>query len=494
MNIALILLLFLQPTGDPTGAGDITVGSKTFTESVILGEMVTQLIKAAGHPADHRQELGGTRFVWTALTSGEIDVYPEYTGTIREEILAGENLADTTNLREALMARGVRMSGPLGFNNTYAIAMPDTTARRLGIETISDLCEHPQLRIGFSNEFMDREDGWPGLRQAYNLPHEHVQGLDHDLAYRGLAGGTISVTDAYSTDAAIEQYDLRILEDDRDYFPTYNAVLLYREDLAERSPGAVEAIERLEGVLTEETMIRLNGLARVEGGSEPRIAAEFLSDNLGVQTSFARTTRADRIWRRTTEHLYLVTVSLFAAILIGIPLGIWAVKRPQAGRLILGAVGVIYTIPSLALLVFMIPLLGIGGPPAMVALFLYSLLPIVHNTHAGLTDISGELLDSARAIGLPPVARLWKIELPLASRAILAGVETSAIINIGTATLGALIGAGGYGQPILTGIRLDDISLILEGAIPAALLALLAQGIFELLDRLVVPRGLQLGG
>jgi osmoprotectant transport system permease protein len=140
----------------------------------------------------------------------------------------------------------------------------------------------------------------------------------------------------------------------------------------------------------------------------------------------------------------------------------------------------------------MIPLLGIGGPPAIAALFLYSLLPIIRNTHAGLTNIAPELIESADALGLTPGQRLRLIELSLAGRTILAGIKTSAVINIGTATLGALIGAGGYGQPILTGIRLDDTALILQGAIPAALLALAAQGTFELVERAVVPRGLRL--
>ena len=158
----------------------------------------------------------------------------------------------------------------------------------------------------------------------------------------------------------------------------------------------------------------------------------------------------------------------------------------------LGVVGIIQTVPSLAVLVFMIPLLGIGAPPAMVALFLYSLLPIVRNTYTGLHDIPIQIRESAQALGLPPRACLWLVELPMASRTILAGIKTSAVINIGTATLGALIGAGGYGQPILTGIRLDDVGLILEGAVPAALLALLVQGIFELSERTLVPKGLRL--
>src|SRR5690606_5381782 len=154
--------------------------------------------------------------------------------------------------------------------------------------------------------------------------------------------------------------------------------------------------------------------------------------------------------------------------------------------------GLLQTLPSLAVFVFMIPLFGIGAAPAIAALFLYSLLPIVRNTHAGLTAIPIELRETAAAIGLPPATRLWRVELPLALRPILAGIKTAAVINVGTATLGALIGAGGYGQPILTGIRLDDLGLIFEGAIPAAILALLVQGLFEAVEYGLTPRGLRL--
>ena len=187
-----------------------------------------------------------------------------------------------------------------------------------------------------------------------------------------------------------------------------------------------------------------------------------------------------------------MAISLSATFVLSIPLGVIAARRRKLGQVILGVVGIIQTIPSLALLVFMIPLLGIGGPPAIVALFLYSLLPIVRSTYTGLHDIPLPIRTSAQALGLTPAARLRLVELPMASRAILSGVKTSAVINIGTATLGALIGAGGYGQPILTGIRLDDVNLILEGAVPAALLALIVQGMFELAERLFVPKGLRL--
>ncbi len=233
----------------------------------------------------------------------------------------------------------------------------------------------------------------------------------------------------------------------------------------------------------------MNGTATLDKVPESKVAADFLAKKLNLQIDIPEETLC--LYQFTIEHLILVSISLFAAIVVSIPLGILAFKSSRLGQIILGIVGMIQTIPSLAILVFMIPLLGIGNVPAIAALFLYSLLPIVRNTYVGLHEISPQLRESAQALGLPPMARLRLIELPLAYRSILAGIKTSAIINIGTATLGALIGAGGYGQPILTGIRLDDIGLILQGAIPAAVLALLAQGLFELAERWIVPKGLQ---
>jgi osmoprotectant transport system permease protein len=348
------------------------------------------------------------------------------------------------------------------------------------------------LIFGFSNEFMDRGDGWPGLRSTYGLPHKNVSGMDHDLAYRGLEGGSVHVIDLYTTDAEIDYYGLQTLEDDLHYFPVYTAVLLYRADLEERAPDIVAALKKLEGRISEPDMIKMNELAKIKKVDEAKVAADFLAEHFSLKNAVAHETMAGRVWRHTKEHLYLVSISLLAAILISIPLGIIAERKSGLGQIILSIVGIIQTIPSLALLVFMIPLLGIGGPPAIAALFLYSLLPVVRNTYTGLRDIPPPVRESAEALGLPPGAKLRLVELPMASRAILAGIKTSAVINVGTATLGALIGAGGYGQPILTGIRLDDVGLILQGAIPAALLALLVQGLFELAELVVVPKGLRL--
>jgi osmoprotectant transport system permease protein len=470
----------------------VVVASKAFTESVILGDIATQLAQSDGQEVVHKRQLGGTRVVWDALLQGQVDAYPEYTGTLTNEIFAGQNLRDPESLRKALSAKGVEMTRSLGFSDSYALGMRGELADRLHVRSISDLRHHPEIRFGFSNEFIDRGDGWPALRTAYGLPQEKVTGLDHDLAYRALDKGSIDLTDLYSTDAEIAYSHLRVLEDDQHHFPDYQAVFLYRSDLGQRAPKLVAALHQLEGRIPQPDMIAMNEQAKIGKTPEAQVAGDFLARSLHISGTSAAPLEWHQILLWTFEHLQLVAVSLAAAIVIAIPLGVLAASYPRAGQMILGAVAAIYTIPSLALLVFMIPLLGIGWKPAVTALFLYSLLPIVRNTHAGLKGISPAVRESAAAMGLPPMARLRRVELPLALPSILAGIQTSAVLNVGTATLGALIGAGGYGQPILTGIRLDSTRLILEGAIPAAVMALMVQGAFELFGRLVIPRGMRL--
>ena len=481
---ALALLLAAAPA-------PVRVGSKSFTESVVLGELAVQLAASSGTPADHRRALGGTRVLWEALRRGEIDLYPDYTGTLAREILGSTAPLDERALRAALAARGVAITASLGFEDTYAIGVRRDLAARLGVSRISDLARHPELRLGFTSEFMDRADGWPALRDRYRLGQRSVRGLEHDLAYGALAAGEIDATDVYTTDPQIRRLDLVLLEDDLGAFPRYEAVLVMREDLARRAPTAVEALRRLEGRISAAEMITMNSRVQLDRAPAEEVAASFLRDALGVAPRFSVESAPARILRRTGEHLGLVASALLAAIAAAIPLGVLAARRPLAGRVILGAVGIAQTIPSLALLVFMIPLLGIGTGPAVAALFLYGLLPIVRNTHAGLTGIAPDLRECAEALGLPAGARLRLVELPLAAPAILAGVKTSAVITVGTATLGALVGAGGYGQPILTGIRLASVPLILEGAVPAALLALAVQAAFDVLERAIVPAGLR---
>ncbi len=489
--LALLVLMIATPASTAAESETkVVIASKKFTESVILGEIARHLVQTSGLEAVHRKELGGTSVLWNALVAGEIDIYPEYTGTIQEELFAERGLG-------AIAEYGVRMTPPLGFENTYALGMKEDLAKKLDIRTISDLARHPKLRLGFTSEFMNRRDGWPGLKKRYGLSQSNVPGLDHDLAYRGLEKGTIHVTDLYSTDAEIQYYSLRVLEDDRNYFPEYHAVFLYRAKLEKDAPGVVSALYSMAQRINEQDMIAMNVRAKprnsVDRVSEGQVAADYLERlKKGRSFSVSKVGVIQRIWRHTKEHLLLVSLSLAVATLLSVPLGVVAAKRAWVGQAILGVVGMIQTIPALALLVLLILVLGeIGWLPAIVALILYSLLPIVRNTYTGLVSIPGPLRESGVALGLSASARLWLLELPLASRTILAGIKTSAVINVGFATLGALIGAGGYGQPILTGIRLNDYNLILQGAVPAAILAIAIQGFFELIERALVPKGLR---
>jgi osmoprotectant transport system permease protein len=469
----------------------IKVGSKKFTEGVILGELISQLAAKSYKNVEHLKELGGTRILWSALVNGEIDIYAEYTGTIMEEIFAGK-IDNEEEMRNKLHDLDIEMSSPLGFNNTYALGMKQSKAEKLEIKKISDLQKHKELKFGLSNEFLDRKDGWPGLQNKYNLSQKNVTGIDHDLAYRGLESGSIDVVDLYSTDGEIKYYNLKILEDDLNYFPEYKAVILYRSSLKKNMPELINSILKLEGSIPESAMVSMNAKAKLDLIPEGALAAEFIQKRFGVKTEFVKENFFTSLLAYTREHLYLVSVSLFSAVIVSIPIGILAYRKKKISSFILGLTGIIQTIPSLALLVFMIPLLGIGSWPAIAALFLYSLLPIVRNTYSGLQNIPVHIKESAEVLGLSWFYKLWLIELPLASPSILAGVKTSAVINVGTATLGALIGAGGYGQPILTGIRLDNIPLILEGAVPAALLALSVQWFFDLLEKFIIPRGLRI--
>ena len=470
-------------------AQPLRIGSKRFTESYVLGEIAKRKLELAGFQAEHRQGMGGTIILWGALESGAIDLYPDYTGTVAEEILkTGRTTAD--EMRAALAARGVGLTGPLGFNNTYALAMRRSHAAALGLKRISDLARHPELRVGLTHEFLGRRDGWKPLAAHYGLTLTDVRGIEHALAYGALASGAIDLTDAYSTDAKLAALDLVVLEDDRAFFPRYDAVFLYRLGL---EPRALAAIRSLEGTLDEARMSRLNAAAERAKDYTQAAALYFGAGTQRAEEQGARPL-ATRILRWTRRHLELVAVSLLFAILAGVPLGIRASRPGLVSQLILGVTGVLYTIPSLALLAMLVPLpfFGISARTAIFALFLYSLLPIVRNTAAGLADIPRGVRESAAALGLEPRAQLVKVFLPMASRTILAGIKTSAVMNVATATLAALIGAGGLGEPIFSGLNLNDNATILSGAIPAALLALVAQLSFEALDRLVIPRGLRL--
>ena len=486
-----ILPIFLLLCSTLDAAELVRVGSKKFTEGYLVSEILAQLIESQTIlQVERKFGLGGTAVCFEALKSGAIDLYPEYSGTALEVLLHGQGILDLEGLRKIFRNDyNLEWLEPLGFNNTYALAVTAPMAEGRGIRKISALREHPDLVFGLSHEFLNRRDGWPALSQAYRLAPSEVRGLDHGLAYESIAAAKIHVMDAYSTDAKIGKFGLALLEDDLDFFPKYLAAPLVRQELLRRHPEVASALNQIAGKIDEATMQRLNAAVELEGKSFAEVAHDFLVTE-GLVKSRPVTTPRRGIGQLLLEHLGLTFSSVFLAALVAIPAGVLVSRRRRAAQWVIGVAGVAQTIPGIALLVFMIPLFGIGTTPAIAALFLYGLLPILRNSCTGLREISPDLLEAADGIGLTRRQRLFHVELPLATRFILAGVRTGTVINIGTATLAAFIGAGGLGERIVTGLALNDTRIVLSGAIPAALLAIVAEILFEGMERRMTPRGI----
>jgi osmoprotectant transport system permease protein len=481
------LLLLAAPLA-PASSKPIVIGSKTFTESYVLGEIMAQLLEAHGFDVRRQFGFGGTLVCFEALKTGAIDVYPEYTGTISETILKQPAASGSKRFRSQLADLGLQALRGFGFDNTYALAVTSQTAKRLDLSSISDLAREPQLRVGLSHEFLQRPDGWPGLRAAYHLPQKSF-GIDHGLAYRALLEHRLDVTDAYSTDGDILRYGLVVLKDDRGFFPDYHAVPLVRQDLP---PGAKRVLNRLAGRIDDAKMRKLNAEVSVAGKSFADVAAGFLRDeDLVTAPQASRFSGiAASMLHNTLVHLKLTGIALLAACVIGISLALAVYRSKPVSTAVLYLAGLLQTIPSIALLALMIPLAGVGQTPAVIALFLYSLLPIVRNGVTALLTIDPLLKRVAAGLGLTQLEQLRHVYLPLALPHMLSGLRIAAVISIGTATLAAFIGAGGLGDPIVTGLALNDTGLILQGAIPAAVLAIVTELAFELLERKCVPRHL----
>ncbi|MEB0133742.1 glycine betaine ABC transporter substrate-binding protein [Actimicrobium sp. CCC2.4] len=485
-SLLLVLGLLLSCVQAHAADPVLQVGSKRFTESYVLGEIITRTAATAG-TVRHQQGLGNTAIVFNALKAGSIDLYPEYLGTINSEILKHDTPSTLEQLRAELAPLGLGIGVPLGFDNTYALAMRGTPDG--GPATLAELAALPQLRLGLSHEFLGRVDGWPGLAQQYRLP-QRPTGLDHGIAYEALMAKQVDVIDIYSTDAKIGKLGLRVLKDNNHFFPGYEAVLLYRLDLPQRFPAAWAAIGTLEGRIDNTRMIAMNAAVEIDGQSFAAVATQFVTPATtapAVRNGFMNKLFGEDFWRLTRQHVVLVAVAILGASLIGIPLGVLAAFVRPLRQAVMALVGVLQTIPALALLAMLIPLLGrIGTTPALIALFLYALLPIVRNTCTGVLQVPAGLRMAALALGLSRRDRLLHIDLPLALPVILAGLKTAAVMSVGTATIAAFIGAGGYGERIAIGLALNDNVMLLAGAIPAAALALLTQAVFDLLERVLV--------
>jgi osmoprotectant transport system permease protein len=478
------MVLLVSFAAAPLSADPIRIASKTFGESYLLSEIVAQLLEARGFEVRRQFGLGGTLICYGALIGDEIDLYIEYTGTLAQAVLKSSETLSIDALNEKLAE--IEMLQPFGFNNTYVIAMRAEHAQRLGINAIGDLRDHPDLKIVVSHEFLERFDGWPGMSARYNLT-ARPQGIEHALAYQAIEDGAIDVTDAYSTDGELLRYDLRALNDDLDFFPEYLAAPLVRRDL---DPRVRAVLDELAGTLDANQMSALNNA--VAASDFANVANGFLRERgLVAGTTAVRSHFWQDLSRNTLRHLELTLTALLASIFAGVGLGVAIYKDPRISRVVIYVCGLLQTIPSIALLALMIPLLGIGKVPAIVALFLYALLPILRNTVVSLSTIDPELVRTATAIGLSSRERLRHVLVPMALPNIFAGIRTAAVISVGTATLAAFIGAGGLGDPIVTGLSLNDTNLILQGAIPAAGLAILIELLFERLERVLIPAPLR---
>ncbi|XOV84361.1 MAG: glycine betaine ABC transporter substrate-binding protein [bacterium] len=471
-----LLLLCLCSFG--LQAQTIRVGSKNFNESYILAEVVSQLLEVRGFTVERKFGLGGTLICYQALVAGEIDIYVEYTGTLSQAILNLPGNPDREVLNKALEPVGLTLLDQFGFNNTYAIAVQQKVAQSRGLQTIGDLAAHPDLEVVVSHEFLERADGWPGLSQAYGLTFP-VRGIEHGLAYQAISQGAIGVTDVYSTDGELVRYDLTVLEDVLDYFPSYFAAPLVRRSLPDE---ARQALGVLANTITDASMQQLNAAVVFEGRTFAQVASTFLA-SIDVDSVVAEPSMWPSLVRNTLRHLQLTGIALGLAIVVGLGIALLVYRVDWLSNSVIYISGLMQTIPSIALLALMIPLFGIGMLPAIIALFLYSLLPILRNAITALTHVDVTLIQVSNALGLTNAEQLKHVLLPLSVPAIFAGIRTAAVISIGTATLAAFIGAGGLGDPIVVGLSLDNTDLILQGAIPAALLAIFTEMAFNLIEK-----------
>jgi len=511
--VALALPLAAQDT--------VVVASKNFTENRLLGEIITQLLEHdTDLEVDHRASLGGTKVCWDALLAGQVDIYVDYTGTgwsiiLKEPGKIADPLKAFLHVQREYQRRfDVEWLQPFGLNNTYALALSTAKAEELGVTRISDLAGHgDEIATAFSIEFMNREDGWPGLRAHYDGLDLSPRGMEHGLAYEALAQGQIDLVDAYSTDGKLGRFDVVVLADDRAFFPPYNAAPLVRGDTLREHPEIEEALAKLAFTIDDKRAMELNRRVEVDGESFEGVARSFLVAEGLVESDGGPAPETDvtprgergifsallsqrvRIGWLTLEHLRLVAIAVAIASLLAIPLGVLIQRVPRLRGPLLGGASVLQTIPSLALLAFLIsiPAFGLGVTSAIVALILYAVLPILRNTFTGLDGVDPELVDAARGLGLTPRQVLLHVQLPIATRTILAGVRTATVISVGIATLAAFIGAGGLGQPIVEGLYLNDAALVLSGALPAAVLALLVDAVLGAIERALTPRGLRAG-
>lgn len=492
LPLSLFLSLFLSFLWPSLSSAQISIGGKIFTEQNILVDLISQLLENEGYKTQKYKNLGGPFVAFEALKKGDIDLYVEYSGTayhtIYNQAVKAEPKKAFQWLKDKFQKDGFDILEPLGFSNSYAIFIPQNFLPE--IQTISALRSlSPSLKMGITPEFNVRPDGYKNLTTAYNLKFKSLKVLDIGLLYEALNNGQIDLGMGYVTDGRNYAYKLRQIKDDKEFFPHYLAFILIRTDCLKKHPQLLGILNRLSHRISQEEMTLMN--YKVDVLKEPsfKVAQDFLISKNLISTKYLKRFSSSPYYliknrslliEKTLEHIYISFFAFLFTLLIGLFLGIMCLYSKKAKTLIFIFTNFFQTVPSLALFGFLIPFLGIGFLPSLVALVMYGLLPLVHNVYTGLNEIEPDIIDSCRAIGMTPFEILIFVRFPISLPTLGAGLRTSIVIIIGTTTIAAFIGAGGLGDLIFQGISALDYKLILLGAIPAALLALLADFILQL--------------
>lgn len=475
--------------------GTIIVGSKEFTEELILGNIMKLLLEQNGFAVNDRIGLSGTMTNHMALVNGDIDVYMEYTGTAYTVILKQTKpIYDPHQVYEFVKKEyekrwNLTWLRPANFDNSNALVMKKDESDRLGIKTISELAlyvrQHPEkLSFATNAEFLSRPDGLTLLEKHYGFafPQDKIVKMDIGLTYVALNDGKVDVAMGFSTDAAIKKFGLATLDDDKRFFPIYNPAPVVRQEVLDRYPQVKEILDQIGPRLTTDQMILMNYEVEVEGHNPQDVAREWLQkEGLVVQNNntssviFSSSTiqNIGYLVQKISQHLEVSAISVAVAILIGLGLGtvLASVQSKIIPTIVLTLVTIIFTIPSIAMFGFMMPIFGLGLVPSIIALVLYAQIPILRNTYTGLSNVSSSIINAAEGLGLDKQEILFKIKFPMAAPVIMAGIRSSVVLTIGIATIASLIGAGGLGDMIFHGIEQGNTELILTGTIPVAVLA-----------------------
>lgn len=506
LSLSLILIL-AHPVLSATDKKHITIGSKNFTEQYVLAEIIAQTLEARlDIEVERKLNLGGSSFCYEALKSGGIDIYPEYTGTGLMNLLdqpIETNPKKAYQIVKALFDAqdGLIFGEPFGFNNSWAFAVSKDNPLFSDVHMISDLAKvADQLRIGVVHEFLDRQDGYPDFLKHYQFEglFTSAQAFTPGLLFPAIANDSVNVIVVNATDGLIGAQNLKLLTDDKQFFPPYEAAPFYRAEL-NLIPNLPEVMASFRDIISSDEMIELNYKVDALGLTASEAAREFLISKGIITTDEPVLVQAqtvvkpslieyfwhekDQLLHYVLEHLFLVLVSLGFAVLLSVPVGIVLTRYTELSGPVFAVTNILQTIPSMALLGALIPLFGVGLTPALIALFLYALLPIIRNTYTGIKEIDPLLIEATRGLGLTNHQILFKVELPLSLPMVMAGIRTSSVLVVGTATLAAFIGAGGLGDPIFRGISSVDNNKILFGAIPAALLAVMLDRLFNRLEQ-----------